>query len=130
MPFSMPLRSLNTFVLKWPDLSTVHVAVRDWVSRASKHHPELIRVGYYGSYARGDWGVGSDVDLICIVETADKPFEARPLDWDLTGLPVPADLLVYTMREWRKLKNEGGRFFKTIEREAVWVYPDTAPGKS
>jgi predicted nucleotidyltransferase len=37
-------------------------------------HPEVVRVGYFGSYARGDWGVGSDLDLIIIVDRSDEPF--------------------------------------------------------
>jgi hypothetical protein len=42
------------------------------------------------------------------------------VEWDTTGLPVPADLLVYTWEEWQALV---GRFRDTLEREAVWLYP-------
>jgi predicted nucleotidyltransferase len=79
------------------------------------------RIGYFGSYARGDWGVGSDLDLIVVVQRSEQRFERRPAEWDLTALPVPADLLVYTEDEWRALDRRA-RFPQTIERETVWVY--------
>jgi len=81
----------------------------------------VIRIGYFGSYARGDWGVGSDLDLIVVVEGADMPYTDRLKEWDVTGLPVPADLLVYTEKEWDLLL-EKGRFGKTLRQETVWVY--------
>ena len=48
------------------------------------------RFGYFGSYARGDYGPGSDVDLIAIVRRAQRPFHERALELDVLGLPVPA----------------------------------------
>jgi predicted nucleotidyltransferase len=81
----------------------------------------VVRLGYFGSYARGDWGVGSDVDLIAIVESTAEPFERRTLAWDLLDLPVPAELVVYTREEWERMRRAGGRFVRTIERETVWL---------
>ena len=82
--------------------------------------------GSFGSYARGDWGVGSDIDLVAIVERSEAPFERRALAWSLLDLPVPAELLVYTRAEWERLRREGGRFARTIDREAIWLVADKA----
>jgi predicted nucleotidyltransferase len=79
-------------------------------------------LGYFGSYARGDWGVGSDLDIVAIVSESPEPFERRNLSWDLQPLPVPAELLVYTKEEWERLHQESGRFIRTLDREIVWVY--------
>lgn len=117
----MPVRSLNSFILKWPDAQTVAQAVRHWSQKALLSHYDVIRIGYFGSYARGDWGVGSDLDLIIVVESSDQPFERRASEWDATELPVPADVLVYTDEEWQSLE-EKGRFYQTVTQEAVWVY--------
>lgn len=119
---SMPVRSLNSSVFKWPDLNTVHLALLSWVEEQAKERPELLRVGYFGSYARGDWGVNSDLDLICIVENSQTPFWQRPIEWDLTNLPVPTDMLVYTREEWDSMAERGERFYQVIQQEAVWVY--------
>lgn len=79
-------------------------------------------MGFFGSYARGDWGVGSDLDLVAIVRDTRERFEQRPLSWDLLSLPVPADLLVYTEAEWTMLQEEGGRFTARLADETVWVF--------
>lgn len=118
----MPVRSLNSSVLKWPDHATVDKAVRSWAQAEAKLHPELQRLGYFGSYARGDWGVGSDLDLVAVVDRSSEPFERRSMTWDSTKLPVPAELLVYTADEWENLKREGGRFIRMLENEVVWMY--------
>ena len=117
----MPVRSLHSSVLKWPDGTAVDRGVREWARRIGTAGPRVLRIGYFGSYARGEWGVGSDVDVVMIVERSEEPFERRAAHWDTTKLPVPADLLVYTVEEWERLKGEGA-FARRADREAVWVY--------
>ncbi|MGH9317448.1 MAG: nucleotidyltransferase domain-containing protein [Thermoanaerobaculia bacterium] len=95
--------------------------MREWAAAEAVRRPGLLRLGYFGSYARGDWGVGSDVDLVAVVEACSEPFERRALDWDTLSLPVPADLAVYTREEWQRLHREGERFARTLDSEAVWV---------
>lgn len=118
----MPVRSLSSSVLKWPDVRAVDIALRRWVARMVGDRPDVLRVGYFGSYARGDWGPGSDLDIIIVVEGSEEPFERRAARWDATELPVPAELLVYTRDEWQEL-SQRGRFYQGLMREAVWVYP-------
>jgi uncharacterized protein len=118
----MPVRSLNSSVIKWPKRRQVDEAVRKWAAAAIQLRPDVIRIGYFGSYARGDWGVGSDLDLLVIVSHAEEPFERRSSEWDLQELPVSADLLVYTLPEWECVQREGGRFARTLLQETVWVY--------
>ena len=43
-----------------------------------------------GEGVAGDWGVGSDVDLVVIVADSTEPFERRAAAWDATELPPPA----------------------------------------
>ena len=120
----MPVRSLNSSVLKWPDRLTVDRAARSWAASEALRHPELLRLGYFGSYARGDAGVGSDLDLIAIVDRAAEPFERRSLTWDLNTLPVPAELIVYTRNEWKRLQKQGERFARMLKSRVVWIYPN------
>ncbi len=117
----MPVRCLSSSVLRWPDLQTVDRAVRGWAEEMLARRPDVLRIGYFGSYARGDWGVGSDLDLIVVVEHCDQPPEQRLTAFDATALPVPADVLVYSADEWRSLDSHA-RFSQTLLREAVWVY--------
>ena len=125
----MPTRSLNSSVLKWPDRQTVDRAVREWIAVEAKRHAGLYRVGYFGSYARQDWGVGSDLDLVAIVGESMEPFFRRALTWDLNSLPVPADMVVYTVDEWDRLQERGGRFARMLAQETVWIYQDSPDAK-
>jgi len=117
----MPVRSLNSSVLRWPDLKTVDRAVRSWAGAIARVRPEVLRIGYFGSYARGDWGVGSDLDLVVIVKGSEFPIERRRIGWGTDSLPVPADLLVYTAEEWEANRGKG-RFSGMLSSETVWVY--------
>lgn len=117
----MPVRSSDSSVLKWPDADRVQKALTHWAQTAAEVNPDLRRVGYFGSYARGDWGPGSDLDVVLVLERSDRPFRERGADWDLTGLPVPAQVLVYDLDEWEDLQERGGRFATVLAREARWV---------
>ncbi len=118
----MPVRSLNSFVIKWPSREAVDRAVRNWSAEQARRRSDIVRIGYFGSYARGDWGVGSDLDLIAVVTEASRPFERRAVDWDLSGLPVPAEIIVYSVAEWEALKERDERFARMLKKEAVWVF--------
>lgn len=54
----MPVRSLSSSVLRWPDAEVVDRAVRHWAQEIAHKRPGIIRIGYFGSYASGDWGWG------------------------------------------------------------------------
>lgn len=114
----MPVRSLHSSVFRWPDKDEVEKALWDWAQKLKAEHPEILRIGYFGSYATASWGVGSDVDIVIVVASSQKPFAERPQDFDTTSLPVPADLLVYTAEEFAKLK---GKFSRVLREEAVWI---------
>jgi hypothetical protein len=107
---------LDSSVLKWPDRATVDRAVKQWAEVAVTW-PDVVRIGYAGSYARGDWGPGSDVDIVIVMRQSLLPFGRRVLDWDVTELPVPADVFVYTEDEWGAVGREG----RSLARETVWV---------
>ncbi|MDP8928578.1 MAG: hypothetical protein M3O70_08410 [Actinomycetota bacterium] len=57
----MPVRSLSSPVLRWPDAPTVDAALGRWALDLAGKRPEVERIGYFGSYAHGSWGVGSNV---------------------------------------------------------------------
>ena len=87
----------------------------------AQQHPELLAIGYFGSYARGDWSVGSDLDLIVIVSNASQDVFHRSTSWSVEELPVPADLLIYTENDWRSL-DPTSRFSQTLRHETKWLY--------
>lgn len=116
----MPVRSLTSPVLKWPEPQKVIQALKHWVEKIVKSQAGIVQIGYFGSFAKGNWGVGSDLDLVIIVDRTDKSFEMRSGLFDTLELPVPVDILVYTFEEWNL--NHTNKFFQTLDNEAVWVY--------
>jgi predicted nucleotidyltransferase len=88
---------------------------------------ELERVGYFGSYAGGDCGVGSDLDVVIIVSTAPVPFHERPAQWDMLRLPVPVDLLVYTVADWTSVTAQPTHLAKALAKETHWVWRRAQP---
>src|SRR4051812_5000905 len=84
-------------------------------------HPKRILV--FGSYARGEIGPDSDLDILVEMES-DKPPLERAVEVDsIFGLRNwPMDLLVYTPREFEQAENEFGSFISMIKDEAKVVY--------
>lgn len=117
----MPVRSSTSSVLKWPDAASVRQAVEEWGAEQLAHRPGLLRLGYFGSYARGDAGVGSDLDLVAIIDDSPLSFHRRGAKWALEGLPVPTEILVYTLDEWDALQERKDRLSRTLRRETVWL---------
>jgi predicted nucleotidyltransferase len=120
----MPVRSLDSSVFKWPDARTVERSLRRWTEKVVRRRTDVGRIGYFGSYTRGDWGVGSDLDLIIIVTNSGQPFTRRSVEWDTTELLVPTDVLVYTEAEWRSLSQRQCRMSKQVMN---WVYQRQLP---
>lgn len=119
----MPVRSLHSPLLRWPDRGTVAAALHAWVDEAVGRHPGVVRIGVFGSFARGEWAFGSDLDLIVVVGDTEMPGDERARGWDVSRLPVPADLLIYTAAEWRRLHDTPSRFRETLARDAQWLWP-------
>ena len=74
-----------------------------WAKAQQHQNPDLLAVGMFGSYGRGDAGVGSDLDLVLILEACELPIWERLRRWDTGSLPLACDLLVYSREEWRSL---------------------------
>lgn len=123
----MPVTSSNSSVKHWPRTEVVLNGLRVWATAEARRRPALEALGYFGSYARGDQGFGSDLDLVAVVAHSPLPFAQRARDWKTETLPVPADLLVYTAAEWETLRNDSGRFARVLAAETVWLVRRNQP---
>ncbi len=119
----MPVRSLSSVVFKWPDRETVLGAAGRWASALRRNDPSVREVLCVGSYARGDWGVGSDLDLIVVVTDCGLSLAQRYEKFYPSGLPVHADLWVYTQAEWHSLASRAPHLWRRIRSESIDVAP-------
>lgn len=115
----MPVRSLNSVVLRWPSRDDVLSSARRWAVALARRDEAVEEVFCVGSCARGDWGAGSDLDIVVMVTSApDSPVERRRL-YEPAGIPVPADVWVYTGAEWAALAHHAPHLQRRLLRERL-----------
>lgn len=117
----MPVRSLTQSVLRWPRPEQVLQHVRTWAHEQRCAHPSLQRVGVFGSYARGNPSVGSDLDLVLVDAAATGPQHQRLRCWPLERLPLSCDALVLTPLELQQLLAGGSRMGLELQRDLLWL---------
>lgn len=114
----MPVRLLNSSVLKWPSRIEVLESFRVWAR--ARALPGVKRIGCIGSCAGDTWGVGSDLDIVIVVDAETAPFEQRAAQWDTTDLPVPCDVMVFTEEEL--VQNPSIKFREELEKKSIWIW--------
>jgi len=92
------------------------------VSRiAETIHPQKIIL--FGSWARGERGPHSDIDILVIEESSQprpqRYAQVRRLFW---GMGLPMDILVYTPEEFERYQSVPGSFTHTVAQEGKVLY--------
>ena len=77
----------------------------------------------YGSVARGDFNLGSDVDILIVAEGLPNHPLVR-MDLLYSCLEGPLEPRGYTVTEFRTLRAKGHPFLATVLREGVAVTDD------
>ncbi len=82
--------------------------------------PKMILL--FGSYAWGEPGPDSDVDLLIIKDTENTRKTAREIDGFLFPRPFPIDLIVYTSQQVERRKKAGDFFITGILQKGKVLY--------
>jgi len=82
----------------------------------------VARAIVFGSFARGDADVVSDVDVILIEPTSRPVLERGLAHLPLFRMGLGVDLLVYTPEEYERLKAKGHPLIERVERAGITVY--------
>lgn len=85
-----------------------------------KFQPE--KVVLFGSYAYGQPGPDSDVDLLVVKEVNDVRRLRREIDGSIFPRPFPIDLIVYTPEQLEQAKDEGDFFITEILTKGQFLY--------
>ncbi len=100
----------------------VVAAARGWARDLKRSHPEVVRVGYFGSYARGDYVPGSDLDVLIELSSSEIPrWPDRRDKYQPAGIPVGVEVFAYLSTELDILRGAGDGFVQAIEAEIVWL---------
>ncbi len=87
---------------------------------ASKYQPRQIIL--FGSWARGDFHVGSDIDLIIIKETSERFIDRIGKVLELVNSPFAIEPMVYTPQEYQRMLKENNYFLKNALLEGRVIY--------
>ena len=114
-------KSSNSVKVVFADKANALRLLKDYVKNIKRTHPEVERVGFFGSYANDTYGPASDVDLLVILRGSDKRFLDRIPDYMPDNLCVSCDVFPYTSEEIEKMRQEHIPWIRHVLREAVWL---------
>ncbi len=98
MPLPFRKRSFGSVRVYSVDRGEVARAI-ETLKRSLQKHPEVLAVVLFGSLARGDFTVRSDVDLLVVLRACSLPYLERLERYAPSSLPLDVDLFVYTVAE-------------------------------
>lgn len=104
------------------DREKVLEALRDAARALGASHPEVREVRLFGSLARGSRNPYADADLLIVIDDTDLAPRDRSPRYRPGGLPVPADVMVFTRAELERELAAGNRFLTRILRENIALY--------
>lgn len=103
-------------------LKIVHDKIRKMTRRiATQFHPE--RIILFGSHARGEGGLHSDVDLLIVMSVrGSKRNKAVEIGAALHDIRVPKDIIVTTPEEFKWRKEVVGTIEMPAAKEGKVLY--------
>ena len=83
-----------------------------------KKLPGVIRIGYFGSFARNDQVPGSDIDIFIELEQDERRWIDRAADFIdyFTRVPCAVEIFAFTKKE---MSNKDNHLYQEILRELV-----------
>jgi predicted nucleotidyltransferase len=91
----------------------------EYARRLLASHPEVEEVVVFGSFARGDYAPGSDIDVFICLSESDKSPRDRIPDLLPSTFPVGMDLFPYTRAE---IDARAGSPMIAEMRRSTWRY--------
>ena len=83
-------------------------------------HPQKIIL--FGSHAYGTATVDSDVDLLVMMDTEEKPLHAAAQIAAAVDHPFPLDIGVFTPSDWNASLKRKGSFVTEVTMEGMVLY--------
>jgi predicted nucleotidyltransferase len=90
---------LSTVVVKSVDEGAVRRAMDAYAAWLLDHHPNVEEVVVFGSFERGTWAPGSDLDVFVRLSSAECPIHERVTLLLPGAFPVGIDLFPFTTAE-------------------------------
>jgi uncharacterized protein len=108
-----------TFANREQILRALESLVKTWV----KKYPEIEKIILFGSYARGDYFPGSDVDVLIIITESNKRALERIPSFYPSSFPCDIDIFPYTKKEIERLMKDPHGLVHRALSEGRQLYP-------
>jgi predicted nucleotidyltransferase len=107
---------------KFVDREEILLVARETARQIGAAHPQVLRVLLFGSFARGDYGTRSDLDLLVILKESAKPAHDRIADFLQHASAYPTDVFPLTEAEIESRLEEGDPFLRRAMSEGILLY--------
>ena len=115
---------LRSAAPRFVDRDEIIALARETAQRIVLRHPGVTKVILFGSFARGDYGCRSDLDLLVVLEDSDRSARERIEDFLRDGGTYPIDIFPYTRKELESRIAERDPFILQALREGIPLYPE------
>jgi predicted nucleotidyltransferase len=116
----MRQKSSSSVRVFFADKDKILLQVKQYSKKLKRNHPEVEKVGLFGSYVTDEYGPASDVDLLIVLQNSSKRFIDRIPDFLPSDIQVSCDCFPYTVDEINRMKDEGNPWILHVLEEAVW----------
>ena len=116
----MPGQSSSTVSIKSVDRESVFEATRCFLASLKETHSELVGAYLFGSFVKGTYAPGSDIDILLVLSSSDKVMRDRIPDFLPGRFPVGVDILPYTVEELEKAEEENC-FIRSILKQGEYI---------
>lgn len=99
--------------------------IQNKIASFSPHHPEIVKVILFGSFARGTDSRHSDIDLIIIMDTGLPLFERyKCIHREILDVlrPYSVEFFIYTPGEFDRMVASGNSFMRRVLKEGRVLY--------
>lgn len=91
---------MRSVEIKSVDKEQLRRSVDAYAARVFACHPEVEEIVVFGSFAKGNYAPGSDIDIFILISHSDESVRDRIPDFMPDGpFPVGVDVFPYTRRE-------------------------------
>lgn len=112
---------LDSVKVYYADGERVREELLQWARQLRVAHPEVLKVGLFGSYATDTYGPFSDADVVLVLSRSDRSFMNRIEKYMPEGLSVDVDIFPYTEGEIAGLQQKKNPWISRVLNEAVWL---------
>jgi UTP:GlnB (protein PII) uridylyltransferase len=90
---------LNSVEIKSVDIGRIRAAADQYAAHLLATRPDVEEIVVFGSFERGNYAPGSDLDLFIVLREADRPVRDRIPSLMPASFPVGVDLFPFTRQE-------------------------------